>query len=740
MRLFAQILVVNFLTVTLSPISLHALPEVAEEPQNQAPAPLKLTLNAAITMAIQKNIDLRIEGQNSKMASVDAVKSKGIYDPILNASATAGASKMQGLDQYSSKNLTTSAGVTQYLPTGGNISATTQTGYFKYEPALTASKDWQSSATLALSQPLLKNAGQETFELNITLSSTTQKESLERFRSATADTVYNVITSYNRLYVQQRILNTRKAALASAREILEGAKNKDRALLQGIGIADAEFAIDQRTKDFFEATRSVEEQETYLRYLIGLETADKIIPTDAPSKSEPLESFEQAVGTAVESRPDMKQLKSGLESARLLERIAKHQALPELTVNAGGGVVGSGFNSGDSYRELRDNPTKNWNVGVQFTIPLGNTTPGNEYVKSKIRTEQAQDQVKALSWRIRNEIKNDMNALVSARLQMYMTEKASRSAEQRYEQYVKNNRLNQASVQDVLNAENDMNNSRNSQMEAVETFSNAVSKIWKDTGVLLDRHNVMIDVSQPIAIAKKEASKPASVVILPVKDIQLTDIPAALAAIPAQKTLPGAAVTPTNDPPHASASLSQTVPPVKTVVPRIIQSTTPLTSVVPKRAPVTEKTYTLLIGEFTDTLAMAEAVEKIQSIGLNIRKKDGGFRTEQVIRLYVTEFVSRSQAETALKKLLYFTADGFIVSVGKKRHVLYAGKYFDQNDALNDQSRLEATGITVTLEKMPVSLPLTVLTAGNFLDSSVAQNFLKKLERLDLKAVVKENL
>ena len=134
---------------------------------------------------------------------------------------------------------------------------------------------------------------------------------------------------------------------------------------------------------------------------------------------------------------------------------------------------------------------------MQFSFPLGNTTAENDYRRSKIRTEQVQSQIQALAWRIRNDVEADMRALISARLQIQAADRSELFATQRLEEYRKNNQLGTATVQDVLNAENDFNFARNAQIEALETFANAVTKLWRDTGELLDRQGVHIDTSHP---------------------------------------------------------------------------------------------------------------------------------------------------------------------------------------------------------------------------------------------------
>jgi outer membrane protein len=727
MNSFTKILVLSLLAASLSPPHAHAVPkpnspskstdmsaatQQAAAQEGQTPPQVILSMKAAIAMAVSRNIDLRIESQNSRMASVDSIKSRGIYNPVLNASSTGGISAVPGEAFFSTKNLTSSIGLIQNLPTGGNVSATTQTGYFRYSPSTTASKEWQSTAGLTLTQPLLRNAGIETFEMNITLAATTLQDSLERFRSTTSDTVSNVITSYNRLYVLRQVRETREAALLSAQTLLDGIRKNEPGVAQGLGIADAEFAIAQRRKDFVEASRSVADQEINLRYLIGLENPLHIIPSDPPSREEPQETDEQAVKAALEFRSDLRQLNTGLQSAQLQERVARHQSRPDLSINAGGGFTGTGYNFGESYRQIGNNPGTFWSAGLQFSVPLGNTTAHNEYIRNKIRAEQAQDQIRALAWKIRNDVETDMRALISARMQMQLTEKSSQLAEQRLEQYRQNNKLKLASVQDVLNAENDLNIARNSQLEAVETFSNAVTKLWKDTGLLLDRQGIRVETSRSEGTASSGVQGPS-----------LTVDPLAV-SVQTPGTVAEREQAPDSPPPPTAPAIAATATP-------------PVTGT-QAGAPAKSKTYTLTVGEYSSKSTMADAVEKIESVGLVPQVQQGPQRTEQMTRLYLGEFPNQSLAQKALKKLQLFKANGFIQLNDKKQHVVYAGSFLDQNSAQKEQARLAGHGIKVRPEKTSVSLTTFYLTAGNFLGREVAVKYARKLEQLGLKPVVTE--
>jgi len=457
---------------------------------------LHLRRDDAIKMAVLKNIDLRVESLNLAMSQTDVARSRAIYDTIFSASSNGGMSYVPGDPFFLSKNSTSTIGVTQYLPTGGSIAASTQTGFTTAETGLagSATTDWQSSVGITLTQPILKNAGKETWELGITLAANSLQDSMERLRFLNADTVSSVISTYNHLYSLRQNLEFRTAAMKSSLDFLdELKKRKNPGALQKMEIANTEYAIAQRRKDLVDAQRNVSDQEAALRFLIGLESKARIDPLDGPSREEPKETEEQAINAALEFRSDLKQLKMALKSSQLQERVSRHQTLADLSLTASGGLSGTSDSFGKSFSQIGDHPTRFWTAGLQFSYPLGNTAADNDYRKSRIRTEQVQAQIKALSWKIQNDVESDLRALISARLQIQTADVSLLYAGQRLVEYRKNNRLGTATVQDVINAENDQTNARNAQMDALETFSNAVTKLWRDSGVLLDRHGVHID-------------------------------------------------------------------------------------------------------------------------------------------------------------------------------------------------------------------------------------------------------
>lgn len=452
-----------------------------------------LTRGSALAMAIAKNADLKVEALNPAMAETDASASWSIYNPVLTTKV-GGGGRTTTFPSRMTTTATGTVGLTQALPTGGSISATTDT-YYSKDPEFSTETGWTSNAAVTLSQPLLKKLGPEATNKGITLADNSRRESQERFRFTAIDTVYTTVTAYNNLYTLRQLLDSHNTALVVTQNLRDKLLKKRKSgptAQQKIEIANAEFSIAQRLKDIIDAGRRVRDQEANLRYLIGMEEKIQLIPIDPPSKDEPQDSEEQSVRKALDLRSDIKQLRVALQSSLLQERLARNLALPDLTISASGGFVGSGTSVGKSYQQLGNRKETSWSTELQFSMPLGNTAANNEYRKSKIRSEQVQLQVTTLAWKIRNDVEADQRALISARLQLSTTQKSLEFAEERHNEYLKNNLAGTATIQDVINAENDFTAARAAHFDALETFSNGVQKLWRDTGELLERHNLKL--------------------------------------------------------------------------------------------------------------------------------------------------------------------------------------------------------------------------------------------------------
>lgn len=701
------------------------------------PKTVNLSLKMAMAMAIRNNLDLRVDALDSSIAETAIQGNRGIYDPFLSVSASTGETFYIG-ETYGTSEITGSTSLTQNLPTGGSISATTYVDYTQPDDGSPEEDwtDWYTSVGLTLTQPILKNAGKEATELNISLAGINYEDSLEQFRDSVIDTIYSVIKSYNRLYTLRQNLESREKAISSARQLRDKIKEQETPdERQDVELANAEYAINDRLKDLVSVETRIKDEEADLRFLIGEEDKLTIIPVDPPSREEPLETTQQAIMLALEKRSDLKQLRLDLEASELQERVKKRNLLPDLDLTASGGFRGVEDTFKQSTNQIKDGKGSWWSAGVQISIPFGNSVAESDYRRNKLRTQQVKNRIAAAEWDARDEIEEDMRALLSARIQRQVADKAVALALQRVETYRKSLADKRSNVQDLLNAESDLVYALNNQTAALESFANGVALLWKDSGILLERKNINLDFSQPEKLTAETQD-----ILAPEANV----LPEALTSIPVMTTVPSSDKVPSqpavksSDSPNMETTAQKTQPGDFKIIPAPKVADKPS---VPSRQNLEDIKdsdsgyYTLKIGEYASS-ELGSIKEKVKIAGLEPTVAPGPKLPRQVIRLYAGSYKNTQLAQTAQRMLDNSRASAFLLKDGNSGYRLYAGSFFTMGRAHLEQERLARLRIEVTLEESTVLLPTSVLTAGKFSSREAAYAELLKLEMLGIDSVV----
>jgi outer membrane protein TolC len=176
----------------------------------------RLSLKEAIKLAVEKNLDVRAELYNPASAEADINSSMGIYNPFLSlqggyqssTTLSPNSSIVGGAAVARQKNIAYNAGVSQLVPTGATLGANFNNGWNDNNYGL--GKYYQSNITLSLVQPLLKNFGRETTDLNINVARFGKEEALEQFKVRLMDIISQVQTQYHQLYSARENLEVKR--------------------------------------------------------------------------------------------------------------------------------------------------------------------------------------------------------------------------------------------------------------------------------------------------------------------------------------------------------------------------------------------------------------------------------------------------------------------------------------------------------------------------------------------------
>lgn len=472
---------------------------------------LQLTLKEAVKLALERNLDLRAELYNPAQAEADIRKNRSIYEPHLKLDTSYLEEYRLSINttpqtDFDQSTFIITPGISQLLPTGGtlglNYQNVRQTNSTTAETAL--GTFWTSSLGLTLTQPLLKNFGRETTELNIKVSELSKETSVSHLKSRILAIVAQVRTEYFKLVGFRKDLDSRKTSLELAQKVLSETEARVKAgVLPAMEILNAQFGVASREKELIDAEKAVSDEVDILSQLILLEKVSDIVPSDKPDRAAIVIDKEVSLNKAVSLRPEFDELKSQLQSSELQAAVARKQTLPSLNFISSVALTGIDKDYGRNSERLGSFEYPAWSVGLQFDYPLGNQAAESDYVKSRLKVEQAKIQIENLKSSIENEVKIAIRGVTSSYKQLDVADKGRLFAEERVKAYLKKTEVGLATTKDLLDVENDLVAARTNQIRAEALYAISLTEYWKSTGELLEREGVKIDSSRSDALYKE---------------------------------------------------------------------------------------------------------------------------------------------------------------------------------------------------------------------------------------------
>lgn len=459
-------------------------------------APLNLTLKDALRYAVERNLDLKAEFYNPAQAESDTRRNRAIYETHLkldtsyrdssNFSTTSNSELQQ-------KSFVVTPGAYRLLPSGGTAALNFQNALQDNSGVVSAGRYWSSSLELSLSQPLMKNFGREATELNIRVAESAKEGALNHLKTRVIATVAQVATEYYRLGSLQEDLASRQVSLQLAQKILADTEARVKAgVMPAMEILNALYGVSSREKELIDAVRGGSDQMDLIRTLLQLEGGGSITAVDKPERTTYALNEDDAVRRALASRPELDELASQLKAYEIQERVAMNRTRPDLNLLASAAVTGSGSRLGRDMERTGSMDYPVWSIGLQFDQPLGNQTAENDYIKSRLRTEQLKVQIASLQASIANEVRGAVRGVNSSYKQLDVTDRARAYAEERLRAYMKKLEVGLATNKDLLDVENDLAAARSGQIKARAAYAISLQQLWKSTGEILERDGIVV--------------------------------------------------------------------------------------------------------------------------------------------------------------------------------------------------------------------------------------------------------
>ena len=506
------------------------LPAAAKtDGQTAAPAAatLQLSLDEAVARALDRNIDIAVQRLNPSTLDYAAAAVRSVYRPVIGSvlgaqsavtpstSTTAGAPVGSGITTGLA---TFSGGVSENVPWGGgsfvallsNTRATTTSATALFDPI------YSPSWTFQFEQPLLRGMTMDQARQQLIVTNLNRDVSDLQLRSTISNTLSNVREAYwNYVYAVQAVDVAQQSVAIAEQLVRDNQARVEIGVLAPIDVVTAQSQAAQQRQALVQAQATRRTNELALKRLIVNGTQDPawtttIEPVDEPDfESQPVD-IEAAVRRALQTRTDLLTARKNTQANDVTLRYLRNQALPQVDVigrygltGLGGteylatgsginrvvsGIVPGGF--GDALSTLVGHNYPTWSVTMNVSYALGTNIVAAQVARARVQMAQAEAQTRQIELQVATEVTNaGMNvqsaieAVEAAGAARELAQKTMEAEQGKFEVGISTN-------YNVILTQRDLNTAKNSYLQAVLNYRNAVVELDRVQETTLQSMNI----------------------------------------------------------------------------------------------------------------------------------------------------------------------------------------------------------------------------------------------------------
>jgi outer membrane protein len=496
----------------LQPRALEDLPK-AEVPISDGT--IQLSLDQAIDVALARNLGLVVERYNWVRTDLGVLQSLGIYDPALSGgisytdSTQPSAQRTEGVPELASKNGGFQLRLEQLVPYGGRASVELQGGRNETNSQNSLLNPvYQGGQTLRFTQPLLRGFGKLPTEQGIVRARFSEGRARQGFLLQLMTVIQNVERGYWDLVEARNQLEVAKEALRLAQVLHD--QNKIRVEVGTVApleLTQSKAGIATREEGIIRAEAAIGDAEDQLRQLLNLEAGElwslPIVPKTTPDGDRVEVELEEALGLAVENRPEMASQRIALESLKLEAQLAQDRTRPEL--NAGvtyalSGLSGSGQppltidgDFSDVGEQITDLDFPSWTVSLGFSYSLLNREAKALKAIADFEVEKGYAELSQLEQQIVTEVRSAVRRVQTTAKQIDSARVSRELQEQNLDAERKRYENGMSSSFQVLQIQEDLTQARSSEVQAITAYRRALADLEKATGRGLATRGLALD-------------------------------------------------------------------------------------------------------------------------------------------------------------------------------------------------------------------------------------------------------
>jgi outer membrane protein len=495
-------------TVSQAPVSPPSDAPPVTEQRTSGPS-IKLSLDDTVTRALEFNLDVQVQRINPRLQDLAVQGAQAVWNPAItndtfkrdesdvpeNPLFTGGISASTSTTTFQ-----TTSGIQQSLPWFGSEYSLGWTNARRETTQLNQSFNPSLSSLLSFDarQPLLRNFLTDSNRTNLLVTRKQREITDVALQQTIVQTSRQVRNSYWELVYARANLSVAQQSLDLSRQTLRDNRTRvEVGTMAPIDIVRAEAEVARNEEAAILAAAQIDLAEDNLRRLIfdpaspDYWTTNIDLTDAAPAPTDMRDvDIEAAVAKALQQRTDLVQQRKSLEATDLNMRFFKNQLLPAVDFYANYGLFYRGgvqFDNrvdppavvdetgwGDTLSSMLKRDAPRWTLGFQVSYPLGRSTQEVNLARARLQQTQSQLNLKDSELQAAAEVRNAGRNVNTNRRRVEASRATRILSERQLEAEQKKFAVGLSTSFEVVQAQRDLANARNSELQAIIDYVQAL--------------------------------------------------------------------------------------------------------------------------------------------------------------------------------------------------------------------------------------------------------------------------
>jgi outer membrane protein len=481
-------------------------------PSPSAPA-APVTLRDLVLDALRANLEIQARRLDPQIQDSRLLTAWGAFDPVLSLSALREQSERAqnqrdflssgSIRIFKETNTRESIGLAGRVPNG--LTYELEVNHAKLDNTLNRQflslfhPEYQSVATLRLTQPLLRDFGTEVGLAEVRLTENARRVSAHEFRAAVLKIVGQVMAAYFEAVFAQENVRVKEQAIALAQDLVrENTRRVEEGRMSPIDITQAQARLAEAREERILAASFLGQRRNTLRELTkaDFDSRAPVMTFAGGDVTLPVPALDRdtLTGETLGRNPSYLSAIEQAKAEDIRVAYAKNQRWPRVDLKATLGDNGLGSDFGDSLDDFSDRDHPDWSAGLVISIPLTGRAAAGRLAEARHRKTQAALNLKRTEVILLSALDTAVRDIEAAQERLALVKDSVRLAESALDAEQRRLASGTTTSYNVLTLQRDLSQARSRELATVVDLNKAVATLWLVQGVLAEKMDIVIAV------------------------------------------------------------------------------------------------------------------------------------------------------------------------------------------------------------------------------------------------------